>query len=70
MKSRIVSCWLAAAVLFLTVMSASPAGAQAVANGLISGVVTDPSGAAISDAKIVATQIDTNAVRTDHPSGR
>ncbi len=64
MKLRIVSHWLAAATLFLTVMSAKPAGAQAVANALISGVVTDPSGATISDAKIIATQSDTNAVRT------
>jgi hypothetical protein len=39
MKPRIVSHWLAAAALFLTVMSANPAHAQAVANALISGVV-------------------------------
>src|SRR5882757_5431479 len=64
MKPRNVSHWLAAATLFLTVMSARPACAQAVANALISGVVTDPSGAAIPDAKIIATQINTNAVRT------
>ena len=38
MKPRIVSHWLAAAALFLTVMSANPAHAQAVANALISVV--------------------------------
>jgi hypothetical protein len=64
MKPRIVSHWLAAAALFLTVMSANPAHAQAVANALISGVVTDPTGATIQDAKIIATQTNTNAVRT------
>jgi hypothetical protein len=63
MKPRIVSHWLAAA-LFLTVMSANPAHAQAVANALISGVVTDPTGATVQDAKIIATQTNTNAVRT------
>jgi hypothetical protein len=45
-------------------MSANLARAQAVANAQISGVVTDPTGAAIPDAKIIATQTDTNAVRT------
>ena len=64
MKPRIVSHCLAATALFLTVMSASPAHAQAVANALISGVVTDPTGATIQDAKIIATQTDTNTVRT------
>jgi hypothetical protein len=55
---------LAAAALILTALSFNPSHAQSVANAQISGVVTDPSGAAIPDAKIVATQTDTNAVRT------
>ena len=63
MKPRIVSHCLAATALFLIVMSAT-AHAQAVANALISGVVTDPTGATIQDAKIIATQTDTNTVRT------
>jgi len=64
MKLRTVYYWLAATALFLIVTSANLARAQAVANAQISGVVTDPSGAAIPDAKIIATQTDTNAVRT------
>src|ERR1700750_885311 len=64
MKSKIVCCCLAAAALFLTVMSARPAFAQAVANAQISGVVTDPSGATVSGGKVIAIQVDTNAVRT------
>ncbi len=64
MKPRVPARWLAAAASILTVLSFNPAQAQSVANAQISGVVTDPSGAAIPDAKIIATQTDTNAVRT------
>jgi hypothetical protein len=64
MMPRVLSRWLTAAALISTALPVNPAQAQSVANALISGVVTDPSGAAIPDAKIIATQTDTNAVRT------
>ncbi|HZR58391.1 MAG TPA: carboxypeptidase-like regulatory domain-containing protein, partial [Terriglobales bacterium] len=63
-KPRTAYRWLTATSLFLIVASATLAHAQAVANAQLSGVVTDPSGAAIPDAKIIVTQTDTNAVRT------
>jgi Carboxypeptidase regulatory-like domain len=69
MKPRVSpSPWLAVAAFILAASSVNPAHAQAVANAMISGVVTDPSGAAIPDAKVTATQTDTNAVRTTQSS--
>jgi Carboxypeptidase regulatory-like domain len=64
MKPGIAPRWFAALALLLVVLSADFAHAQAVANAQISGVVTDPSDASIANARITATQTDTNAVRT------
>ena len=64
MKQRTVSHWLTAVGFLLIAMSAGLARAQAVANAQMSGVVTDPSGAAIPNATIIATQTDTHTTRT------
>ena len=65
MKPKISCQWLAVlSLLMFFITSPNLVHAQAVANAQLSGIVTDPSGAAISDAKITATQINTNAVRT------
>jgi hypothetical protein len=54
---------LAVAVVLLTACAA-PLWGQAVASAQISGLVADPSGAAVPNAKIIATQTETGLVRT------
>ena len=51
--------WLAIWVASTTLLSVRPAGAQAVANGTIQGIVTDASGAGVANAKIAAVQSET-----------
>jgi hypothetical protein len=63
LRQRLASPRFAAVALFLILTSSNFARAQAVANAQISGVVTDPSDASVADARITATQTDTNAVR-------
>src|ERR1051325_9650241 len=43
--------------------------AQEIGGGTVNGTVTDPSGAAITDAKVTATQTATGVSRTTQSSG-
>ncbi|MGH9353294.1 MAG: carboxypeptidase regulatory-like domain-containing protein, partial [Terriglobia bacterium] len=55
---------LTLALLLLLGSGAASLWAQAVASAQISGLVTDPSGAAVPNANVIATQTDTGVVRT------
>jgi hypothetical protein len=54
----------AAVMIMLVVGSVAPLRGQAVANAQIHGLVTDPSGAALPNAKVTARQTSTGLVRT------
>jgi len=56
-------CGLAVGMILLTAWAA-PVRAQAGASAQISGLVSDPSGAVVPNAKVTATHIDTGLVRT------
>jgi hypothetical protein len=59
-KLTLVSLFL----LFVLFLRAVPVWAQAVANAQIAGIISDPSGAAVPNAHITATQTNTHFVRT------
>ena len=50
--------------LLVTGIAAVPLWGQAVASAEIAGAVTDPSGAAVANAAVTATQTETNVVRS------
>jgi hypothetical protein len=57
--------WICVAVLLLT----SAVFAQQIGAGSLNGTVTDPSGAAIANATVTATQTTTGVARTTQSSG-
>ena len=57
---------LATTVLFVAVVCCTPAFAQTLTTGAISGTVTDPTGAVVPGATVTVTNVDTGAVRTVH----
>jgi len=54
---------LALALCFYLVSLATPSGSAQTTYGSISGAVTDPSGAAIADAQVTLTNLDTTEKR-------
>ncbi len=68
MTRRINWTFLVVISVLLTPAASIPLWGQAVASAQISGLVADPSGAAVPGAKITATQTETGLVRTV-PSG-
>src|SRR5215470_11585073 len=59
------SLWMCVVVSLL----ASPVLAQQIGGGTVNGTVTDPSGAAITNAKVSATQTATGVARTTQSVG-
>src|SRR5262245_42287840 len=57
--------WVFVGILLVT----SAAFAQQIGGGTVNGTVTDPSGAAIANAKVTATQTATGVARTTQSSG-
>jgi outer membrane receptor protein involved in Fe transport len=57
--------WMFVGVLLLN----SAAFAQQIGGGTLNGTVTDPSGAAIANARVIATQTATGVARTTQSSG-
>jgi outer membrane receptor protein involved in Fe transport len=57
--------WVFVGILLVT----SAAFAQQIGGGTLNGTVTDPSGAAITNAKVTATQTATGVARTTQSSG-
>src|SRR5215469_16585706 len=57
------------AIAVLGLISASPFYGQSVTSGDIAGVVTDPSGAVIPNAKVTATNDATGAVQNTNTNG-
>jgi hypothetical protein len=57
----VFACLLAACVLFLSIRGAN---AQTAATGALSGTVTDPQGAAIANATVTISNLDTGQSRT------
>jgi hypothetical protein len=66
-KQSLCATLLASLALLVLLLSPSPAGAQT--NGLISGTVTDKSGAAIVGAKVVIASVGGNLTRTTETNG-
>lgn len=55
---------ISAVARFLLTAGATPLWGQAAGNGQISGSVADQNGAAVANANVTATQVDTGLVRT------
>ena len=55
--------------IVLTIISAAPAFAQSATSGDIAGVVTDPTGAVVPNAKVTVTSDATRAVHTTNTNG-
>src|SRR5262249_57068168 len=65
MLKRLVSIITITTILLLT----RAVFAQQIGGGTLNGTVTDPSGAAITNAKVTAIQTATGVARTTHSSG-
>ena len=65
-KKIIKKClWMCVAISLVT----SPVFAQQIGGGTLNGTVTDPSGAAITNATVTATQTATGVARSTQSSG-
>jgi hypothetical protein len=61
-----IGAWLACALIMVVAFICAPAAqAQTLTTGAISGVVADPTGAVVPHASVTATNVDTNAARTE-----
>jgi len=60
-----IAAWSALALAMVVMFMLAPAApAQTLTTGAISGVVTDPTGAIVPRATVTATNVDTNAARS------